>query len=537
MNIKRFGVMLDTSRNAVMKPSQIKNFIDILHEFGYNTLLLYMEDTYPIENRPYFGYMRGRYTKEELKDIVAYCAEKDIETIPCIQTLGHLGTVFNWQAHRKYRDINDILLTDNQEIYDFISDMLDGVKECFSSKLVHIGMDEAHYLGRGKYLDRNGYVAAETLFKKHLNKVLSIVEEKGLLPLIWSDMPFRVANGGEYYPQGEIKTPDVAAAEYKSDLRFVYWDYEHRDVEHYKNMISAHETLCDKSNLWFAGGAWSWIGFTPANRFSIDTLKASMTACRESDISNVFITLWGDNGKECSFYSLLPSLFFAKRWYDGKTNEKEIKEDFFKFVGVDFDLMMTLDLPNLVCKNTDTCRNPSKYVFYSDLFNCFISPSLPKGGGDEYSEIAEVLLRGLNTKFGYVFETLSKLCKVLAIKYDIPSQIRTAYNNKNTAALLGSVNKITECIDRTEEFYRAFRRLWEIENKPYGFEIQDYRIGGMIKRMEHCKERLSDFALGRIDKIEELEEPLLPFMENHSEKEVEFTCIPDWKSAISANIL
>ena len=79
--------------------------------------------------------------------------------------------------------------------------------------------------------------------------------------------------------------------------------------------------------------------------------------------------------------------------------------------------------------------------------------------------------------------------------------------------------------------------MWETENKPYGFEIQDYRIGGMLKRMEHCRKRLEAYISGSIDKIEELEETLLPFMENHNEKEVEFTCIPNWKSAISANIL
>ena len=37
---KHFGVMLDCSRNAVMKPAVVKKLIDYLKKFGYNTLEL-----------------------------------------------------------------------------------------------------------------------------------------------------------------------------------------------------------------------------------------------------------------------------------------------------------------------------------------------------------------------------------------------------------------------------------------------------------------------------------------------------------------
>ena len=57
-----FGVMLDMSRNAVMTVENVKKYIDNLSKMGFNTLLLYIEDTYEVKNEPYFGYMRGRYT-------------------------------------------------------------------------------------------------------------------------------------------------------------------------------------------------------------------------------------------------------------------------------------------------------------------------------------------------------------------------------------------------------------------------------------------------------------------------------------------
>lgn len=68
----RFGIMFDMSRNAVMKPEMVKKYIDILSITGYNSLMLYTEDTYEIEGEPYFGYNRGKYTIDELKDIDRY---------------------------------------------------------------------------------------------------------------------------------------------------------------------------------------------------------------------------------------------------------------------------------------------------------------------------------------------------------------------------------------------------------------------------------------------------------------------------------
>jgi len=82
MNTKnRLSVMLDCSRNAVMNINALKNYIDIITKFGYNSLMLYTEDTYEIEGEPYFGYLRGRYSREELKEIDCYATSKGIELI------------------------------------------------------------------------------------------------------------------------------------------------------------------------------------------------------------------------------------------------------------------------------------------------------------------------------------------------------------------------------------------------------------------------------------------------------------------------
>ena len=66
------GLMLDCSRNGVMKLDVVKKFIRYMAIMGLDTLMLYTEDTYEIPEYPYFGYLRGRYSCEELKEMDEY---------------------------------------------------------------------------------------------------------------------------------------------------------------------------------------------------------------------------------------------------------------------------------------------------------------------------------------------------------------------------------------------------------------------------------------------------------------------------------
>jgi len=75
LTFKRFGTQIDCSRNAVMNVAAIKRWIDLVAAMGHNTLMLYTEDTYEVDGHPYFGYGRGRLTREEMKEINAYGAE------------------------------------------------------------------------------------------------------------------------------------------------------------------------------------------------------------------------------------------------------------------------------------------------------------------------------------------------------------------------------------------------------------------------------------------------------------------------------
>jgi hexosaminidase len=66
------GVMVDVSRNGVLRPETMKALMRRCALMGINTFIAYAEDTYEVPGEPFFGYLRGRYTQKELGELDAY---------------------------------------------------------------------------------------------------------------------------------------------------------------------------------------------------------------------------------------------------------------------------------------------------------------------------------------------------------------------------------------------------------------------------------------------------------------------------------
>lgn len=504
------GIMVDCSRNAVPTAKTLKKFINLMKQMDYNMLMLYTEDTYEVEGQPYFGYMRGKYTLKELKEIDDYCYAQGIECVPCIQTLAHLNAFVRWKEVQEYTDCNDILLVGDDKTYKLIDDMFASLSKTFRSRYIHIGMDEAHMIGRGKYFDQNGCVPIDKIMQEHLRKVKEIADKYGYQSMIWSDMIFCAVNGGAYITdRPEIINQD-ARNMLPENVVPVYWDYYSLDKIHYDNMIEAHERL--GVPVWFAGGLWKWSGFVPLNGFSIRANLAALKSCEEHHVENVFFTMWGDNGAEASLFSVLPSMFYTSQLLKGISDELQIKENFKTLIGAAFDDYMEIDLPEFskMATNSGKWINPSKYMLYNDYF-CGLHDSITDASRNKIYARASASLAKLehNGQYGYIFTTIRALCDVLTLKNDIGIRTRTAYRIKNMSGIWELIQEYRILTERIEVFYYAFRKQWFIENKPFGFEVQDARLGGLIQRTKSCMERLQMFADGAIQEIPELDEDIL----------------------------
>ena len=515
MAYKRFGVMLDVSRNGVMQVSQLKKYIDCLARMGYNTLELYAEDIYEIDGEPYFGYFRGVYTTAEIQEIDAYAGSKGIELIPCIQTLAHFTNLVKIPHYGHLFDCDDILLIDSEEVYEFIEKMFASLAKQFTSREVNIGMDEAHNVGLGRYLEKHGYRNRSELLVRHLSRVSEIAKKYGFTCHMWSDMFFRLINNGEYYTEDmdSVKISPEILASVPKNVALTYWDYYSTERKKYDSMFKKHFEF--GREVWFAGGAWAWQGFSPMNGFSLVGMRQAMESVRENGIENVLMTVWGDNGKECSYFGILPALYAIRQFADGNFDMEKIKEGFKVTLGFDFDAWMTLDLPHEWSVNGEKhalwdCLN--KTMFYTDPFLGLVDCEYAAIDPIPFAEYAKTIAAAGESagEFSYIFDTMSKLCDYLDYKAPIGVLTRKAYKTGDKQALAGLLDNYSKAVAYLDIFKQAFEAEWFKENKPFGWEIHDIRIAGVRARLLSCQARLKAYLDGAIERIEELDIEALP---------------------------
>lgn len=508
------GFMLDCSRNAAPTLDTIKATLARMALMGLNTMQLYTEDMYELESRPYFGYMRGRYTDEELKAVDDTAYALGIEVVPCIQTLAHLATVLRWSAFSDLIDCNDIMMAGEDSTYAFVTEMIAKMRKCFRSKRINIGMDEAHMIGLGNYMKKHGVRPRVDIMCEHIARVLDICGEYDFKPMMWSDMFFHLAGGS--YNDASTQIDKTIIEKVPAGVSLVYWEYYCADAGKYDTVLKQHKQF--NNEIVFAGCAWKWNGLLPELKFSCAATRAALSQCMNNDIKHVFATAWGDDGAECPLNVVLPVLqLYAEMGYCGAdVTDEWLAERFAACANADLSDFMLLDKPNRTTENQPAIGlNPSKYLLYQDvmqgLFDRHVDaetfPAFFEATGKELREAGE-----RNKTYQYLFEYEASLCDLLAVKSVIGINLRNAYLAGDKAELTRLVKEaLPEVAAKLAAFTDLFYDGWMQENKAFGFDTIDLRLGGLKNRIRTAEKRITAYLDGKIDKLEEFDEPRLFF--------------------------
>ena len=172
------GIHLDVGRH-MFPVAFIKKFLDTMAFYKYNTFHWHLTEDqgWRIEIKKYprltevGGYRSetvvagtwdqydgvpygGFYTQDEVRDVVAYAAERGITVVPEIELPGHsvaaltaypeLGCVGEgYEVRTTWGIAEDIFCAGKDEVFAFLKDVLAEVLELFPSRYIHIGGDEA----------------------------------------------------------------------------------------------------------------------------------------------------------------------------------------------------------------------------------------------------------------------------------------------------------------------------------------------------------------------------------------------------------
>ena len=240
------AIMLDPARHFI-PVKEIKFFIAQMARFKFNVLQLHLTDDQgwriEIKSHPELtekgafrkqgagsqGPDNGYYTQEEIREIIAYAAERGIEVIPELDIPGHsvailaahpeLGCSFR-HSHKKElgKTTNMMLCASNEEVYEIYNDIITEVAALFPSKKIHLGGDEAAVKENwakcsecAKMMQEYGFENPSQLMQPFFAKILDTVRANGKEAILWCELD------NIWPPANEYLFP------YPSDVTLVTW--------------------------------------------------------------------------------------------------------------------------------------------------------------------------------------------------------------------------------------------------------------------------------------------------------------------------
>ncbi len=514
-SFKDCGIMLDVSRNGVMKVEAVKKYLTYMAALGMNLFMLYTEDTYELKEYPYFGYLRGRYSEEELREIDDFAFSLGIEVVPCIQTLGHMAQYLKYDGITgDIRDTAAVLCANNEPTYVFIEECIKTMRRCFRSNRIHIGMDESPEIGRGKYMQKYGYRDRLEILKDHLAAVIDICKKYDFAPMMWSDLFYNFCSPTHSYRDVDTVVPKEMVPK---DVDLVFWDYYSIEEDFFCKMLQNHKGICE--NTIFAGGLWTWFGFVPRTEMAFRNTIPSLRASIQTGVSTVLATMWADNGCEMNHFLALPLLpLFSEFCYRGEDCPMEdIYDVAMSLTGVDLDFLLMLskahgmpvDRPHRTFLNA---------LLYGDAF--FALPELGEEDAAYLPDVNAALARARelyaagNEEERKMYEYYITVLEILRDKAELRFNLRNRYLAGDRAYLENVKDSLLpRVVENVNKLHRLFEAQWKAIYKPFGYEVMVARFGSTVYRMEYAIEVISDYLAGKREKIEMLDEEVLPYKE------------------------
>ncbi len=173
------GLSLDVAR-AFFTPDEVRRVIDLLALYKLNVLHVHLTDDQAWRlpaGRPAGSQAPGTafYSKDDLRALVAYAADRFVTVVPEVDTPGHASALIGMHPDlNSGRNGTAWLDPELPATFPLIQDVLTGVAEIFPSPYLHIGGDEPWGMPRDLYVS-------------YVRRVRALVRDLGKRPLGWQE--------------------------------------------------------------------------------------------------------------------------------------------------------------------------------------------------------------------------------------------------------------------------------------------------------------------------------------------------------------
>ena len=314
------GLMMDTAHGPLPTVAEIERQLDFIARFKLNQYYFYAETNIELQGYPLLAY-GARYSRRDIRQIVAYARERHIDVVPCLEFYGHLHDLFKLET---YADLGVLphggeINPRNAKLQAILTDWLQQMASLFPSPWFHAGLDEPWELERGGP-QATGGVPPLTLWSDHLSFVVATLTKLGKRPMYWAD----VSSGAQLF----TRYPELAR-QIPKDAIAVSWEYDPN-----KDFGPALNPLVDRKVPFFvATGIWHWQDVSPAFTRTFQNIDGFVEQGRLAGALGVIHTAWTDDAQSI-YREALPAFAYggAAAWQQERVNRETFYPDYSNLV-------------------------------------------------------------------------------------------------------------------------------------------------------------------------------------------------------------
>jgi len=290
--LEKRGVLIDISRGKVPTLETLKALVDTMVSLKLNVLMLYTEHVFRFRRHPSIGRGASPMTAEELRDLDRYAAERHVELIPTLQSLGHMHHILKIPRYRHLAESERrwSISPAVEKSYALLEDLYTEYIPNFRSEWFNANCDEPVDLGKGRskrWAEREGRGA---VFRAHLERVERLARNLGKRTLVWGDV---VHEHPEQIPL------------LSRELTLLDWWYE-ADHDFDRVRVFAEHGI----PFMVCPGTSSWNALFPRGDNALANIRGYADAGKKFGATGLINTDWGDNGH----YNLLGNSLYGFAW-------------------------------------------------------------------------------------------------------------------------------------------------------------------------------------------------------------------------------
>ena len=210
------GTMIDMSHGPLPTVDEVKRQIDFLARWKANQYYIYSEGAIELDGYPLLN-PEGRFSKEQIRSIIAYGRERHVDVIPFLELYGHLHDLLRIELYSGLGAFPHSVELDpnNPNVTSLLADWAGQISDLFPSPFVHVGFDETWRIE--DVAKKRGNTTPADLFADQLGNVAKLFRQRGKTVMAWADVMVKYPASIDRLPQGLI--PVAWAYEAQPDIK------------------------------------------------------------------------------------------------------------------------------------------------------------------------------------------------------------------------------------------------------------------------------------------------------------------------------